>query len=215
MDGVILNTYYCKKINNPIIIDGDVNKPQWKDIQPIILVDTVTGDAPKQKTTCKLMWDDIFLYAAFLCEDDYINAVMTSFNDPIYDEEVVEIFLDDNCDLKTYIEIEVNPLNTLLHYSMHNDLKGNKIAFARVEEKIITKVQRDDVKGVWSVEMAIPFSEFLTAPNIPPKDGDKWLMNLYRIDRPISAEDEYSAWQPTGAVNYHMPERFGNLIFVE
>ncbi len=38
-------------------------------------------------------------------------------------------------------------------------------------------------------------------------------MNLYRIDRPLDGSDEYTAWQPTGKINYHMPEKFGTLVF--
>lgn len=41
---------------------------------------------------------------------------MKNYNDLLYLEEVVEVFIDDNEDLKTYMEIEVNPLNALLHY---------------------------------------------------------------------------------------------------
>ena len=215
MGGGALKTYCCKRTNEAIVIDGDISKPAWENMESVSLVDTVTGDLPKQRTMCKMMWDDNFLYVSFLCEDDSINAVMTNFNDLIYNEEVVEIFIDDNCDLKTYIELEVNPLNTLLHYSMHNDLKGNKIAFARIEQKIITAVQDNREERTWSVEMAIPFSEFITAPNIPPMAGDKWLMNLYRIDRPTDSKDEYTAWNPTVKINFHMPEKFGKLVFVE
>jgi hypothetical protein len=210
-----LSAYYCKRIDQPILVDGNVNKPVWEAAEAVSLVDTVTGDTPRQKTWCKLLWDDNFLYAAFRCEDDYINAKLTGYNDEIYNEEVVEIFLDDDCDRKTYIELEVSPLNTLLHYSMQNNLDGHKIAFARVEKVIVSAVQGNREERVWTVEMAIPLSEFITAPNIPPRAGDKWLMNLYRIDRPEDHSDEYSAWQPTGKVNFHMPERFGELIFVD
>ena len=122
-----MNQYYCRKTQYPLNIDGDVKKPLWEQAEKVFLVDTVTGQPPRQKTWCKLLWDEDFLYAAFYCEDDYINAGLTGYNDKIYEEEVVEIFLDDNCDLKTYIEIELSPLNTLLHYSMHNDLRGTKL----------------------------------------------------------------------------------------
>jgi hypothetical protein len=208
-----MNQYYCRKTQYPLNIDGDVKKPKWEQAEKVFLVDTVTGQPPRQKTWCKLLWDEDFLYAAFYCEDDYINACLTGYNDKIYEEEVVEIFLDDNCDLKTYIEIELSPLNTLLHYSMHNDLRGTKIAFARVEKTIISAVRDDREQNIWTAELAIPFTEFLTAPNSPPKKGDKWLMNLYRIDRPLDGSDEYTAWQPTGKINYHMPEKFGTLVF--
>ena len=68
----------------------------------------------------------------------------------------------------------------------------------------------------WSCEIAIPFKDLLTAPNIPPKAGDVWRMNLYRIDRGrTEAEDEYTAWSPTQKIDYHRPQHFGSLRFVE
>ena len=204
--------YECKRIDEAVSVNGDLDKPVWKEAKAVSLVDTVTGQAPRQGTCCKLLWDDSFLYVAFDCRDDFIHGVRTAYNDEIFNEEVVEIFLDDDCDLTTYIELEVSPLNTLLHYSIHNR-KGCRAAFARVEKTVASAVQVYQDDNVWTVEMAIPFSEFLTAPHIPPKPGDKWRMNLYRIDRPEDGRDEYSAWQPTGKVDYHIPEKFGELVF--
>ena len=41
-------------------------------------------------------------------------------------------------------------------------------------------------------------------------------MNLYRIDRgQTEAEDEYTAWSPTQKIDYHRPQHFGALQFVE
>ena len=68
----------------------------------------------------------------------------------------------------------------------------------------------------WSCEIAVPFKDLLTAPNIPPKAGDVWRMNLYRIDRgKTEAEDEYTAWSPTRKIDYHRPQHFGSLQFVD
>ncbi|HHY81526.1 MAG TPA: hypothetical protein GX505_02475 [Clostridiales bacterium] len=208
------NVYYCRKTMQPITIDGDVNKPAWQQADAVCLVDTVSGETPRQKTWCKLLWDDQFLYVAFYCEDDFINAKLTNYNDKIYDEEVVEVFIDDNCDLKSYIEIEVSPLNTMLHYAIYNNLDGHRIAFARLEQTVESAVIDNREGKFWTAEIAIPLSELITAPNNPPRTGDKWLLNLYRIDRPRDGRDEYSAWSPTGKINYHMPEKFGTLVFV-
>jgi hypothetical protein len=60
--------------------------------------------------------------------------------------------------------------------------------------------------------MAIPMTDFLMAANLPPKSGDVWHANFYRIDR-ASEGDEWSAWSPVGAINYHSPEKFGRIVF--
>lgn len=209
-----MEIYKCKKTVKPIAIDGKLNKPEWEQAQAVSLVETVTGREPKQGTWAKLLWDETYLYAAFHCEDDFINAKYTNYNDKIYDEEVVEIFLDDDSDQKTYIEIELSPLNTLLHYFVYNDLEGEIITFAKIDKTIETAVYDNREENYWTAEMAIPLLEFVTAASNPPKPGDKWRMNLYRIDRPKDGSDEHSAWQPTGKVQFHMPDKFGTLEFV-
>ncbi|WP_165835501.1 carbohydrate-binding family 9-like protein [Ruminiclostridium sufflavum] len=205
--------YYCRKIEEDLFLDGNADKQQWKTAKEIRLVDNSTGGKPQQAATAKLLWNDRNLYVCFKCTDNYINATMTGYNDRLYEEEVAEVFIDDNRDMKTYIELEVNPLNALLHYSIHNDLKGNIIGYGRVDKNIKSAVLCDKLKGIWSAELEIPFSEFITAENIPPEKGDRWLANFYRIDRPKDKKAEYTAWSPTGQDNFHRPEKFGELIF--
>jgi hypothetical protein len=38
-------------------------------------------------------------------------------------------------------------------------------------------------------------------------------MNLYRIERSQRGE-EFTTWSPTGVLNYHVPDSFGELVFV-
>ena len=205
--------YLCKRINKGIEIDGNFNKVEWSGINTVMLFDNITEEIPKLKTFVKAAYDDNYLYFTFKCEDDYKKATMTKYNDKLYEEDVVEIFIDDNNDFKTYIEIEVNPINTVLHYLINNNLKGNVLGYARVEEKIDCAILNNTTNGEWDVEIAIPFSEFVTLINNPPAIGDKWHMNIYRIDRGQNGSDEYSAWSPTGKVNFHMPEYFGEIVF--
>jgi hypothetical protein len=209
-----MNTYYCKRIDG-LSIDGNYDKADWSGIDEVSLVNTMTGSQPRLNTKVKAAWNDEFLYVAFSCEDDSINATMTEYNDEIYKEEVIEVFIDDDCDLKTYIEIEVNPLNTLLHYEAHNNLKGNVLLYARKEKKVFNVVLHGEDQKKWSAEIAIPMTEFTAAANIPPKPGDRWLVNFYRIKRPPNGEDEFTAWSPTVVRRYHTPQKFGQLIFTE
>jgi len=206
--------YRCKYINEEITIDGNFSKPVWQNADEIQLVNNADGKEPRQQTTAKMLWNDNFLYAAFRCIDDEIIATMTGYNDPIYNEEVVEIFIDDDCDKKTYIEIEVSPLNTLLHYAVHNNLNGEIITFARVEKILKTAVVHNKDRGFWDVEIAIPFSEIILDSVDGPKKDSQWRVNLYRIDRRQNGERELSAWSPTLGKTFHMPDKFGELIFV-
>jgi len=205
--------YKCKKINHDINIDGMLNKEEWQQTEEVTLSETVTGMKPRLETTVKALWNDNYIYFAFQCSDDYVKATLTEYNDKLYEEDVVEVFIDDNRDMKTYIEVEVNPLNAVLHYSINNNLEGNFIGFARTEKKIISAVFIDETTKAWHTEIAIPLCEFVTAENNPPIPGDKWLVNFYRIDRGQEGIDEYSSWGTMDKINFHMPEKFGEIIF--
>lgn len=208
-----MRQYLCKRIKENIKIDGDLSKLPWKDIEGIGLVETCTGKTPRLETEVKVVWNDDFLYFSFKCQDDFIKATMTEYNDKLYEEDVVEVFIDDNNNLNTYVEIEVNPLNAILHYLVCKNFKNEKFCYAKVEKSILSATEFDNVLGIWNTEISIPMKEFTTAKNNPPIPGDKWNVNFYRIDRPENKEDEYSAWSPTGQINFHMPEKFGELIF--
>jgi hypothetical protein len=210
-----MKKYYCRKIFEDIQINGDISKKVWQTAGEVSLVETSSADEPRQKTAVKALWNDTYLYFAFKCEDTYINAALTGYNDLIYNEEVVEVFIDDDNDGKTYTEIEVNPLNAVLHYHILNNLKGKFTGFARVDKIVDSAVYRDDSQNIWSVEIRIPLSEFVTARNNPPEPVDEWGINFYRIDRPEDGNDEYSAFSPTGVINFHRPDKFGKLVFLD
>lgn len=205
--------YNCRIIDHDINIDGLLDKEEWKQVEAVKLTETVTGERPRLDTEVKVLCSSNYLYFSFSCNDDYVKASKTEYNDRLYEEDVVEVFIDDNMDLKTYVEIEVNPLNTVLHYFINNNLSGKIHGFAKIEQKVISAVRIDEKTQQWCTEIAVPLSEFVTARNNPPKAGDKWLINFYRIDRGVNGIDEYSSFCNTGKINFHMPEKFGELIF--
>jgi hypothetical protein len=60
------------------------------------------------------------------------------------------------------------------------------------------------------VEAALPFSQ-IGREGRAPLDGERWRANFYRIDR--AGAGEFSCWSPTLVPNFHVPARFGNLVF--
>lgn len=210
----MMKTCFCKRMDEDLHIDGDVGKLPWQKAEWLTLTDTITGEAAVQATQVKTLWNDRWFYVAFACNDNDIRATMQNYNDLLYEEEVVEVFIDCNREQHTYVELEVNPLNALLHYYIHNDLKGNLTSYQRVNQTIQTAVRRDDGKNYWSAELAIPMKELFQATSNPPRIGDIWAINFYRIDRPQGKEPEFSAWSPTGKPNFHIPQKFGQLIFI-
>jgi hypothetical protein len=226
--------YVCYRVAEPITVDGRLDEPAWQRAPVMRLVLADTGSAPRQPTEVRALWDDQALYVSFVCDDTDIWGVTRARDQDIYNQEVVEVFLDADADERGYVEIEVSPLNAVLDLFMLRRRGGPGEADLAAEYGGIAKglwdwdadglqtavvvdgdpLCRDTADRRWTVEIALPWRNMITAPNLPPQEGDTWLANFYRIDRAADG-DEYTAWSPPGRINYHTPERFGRLRFSE
>lgn len=216
-----LPVYICRRATGPIVIDGCLDEPAWASAAPVSLVLADTGAAPRQPTQARLLWDDDYLYVAFSCKDNDIWGTTTERDQDIHNQEVVEVFIDAACCGSAYVEIEVSPLNAVLDLFMlwRDDRQRGLWDWDSAGLQTAVVVDGDPWhRGTcdrdWTVEMAIPMSDFEMAPNLPPRPGDTWRVNLYRIDRGVDG-DEYTAWSPPRRINYHTPSRFGVLQFVD
>jgi alpha-galactosidase len=73
-------------------------------------------------------------------------------------------------------------------------------------------VQVDPNKKLWVAELSIPMKSLVA--RFDP--AATWRVNFYRVEG--TAEPRfYSAWRPTSTPqpNFHVPEAFGRLVFVE
>ncbi|MBM3213442.1 hypothetical protein FJZ36_00775 [Candidatus Poribacteria bacterium] len=197
----------------PPTIDGRLDDPAWLLAERAELRLAATGETPRQPTTAGLTWDDEYLYVAFDCvdADTEPNATMIRRDANLWEEEVVEVFLSPSGELHTYAELEVNPLNTLFDAMILNNGRRTQVLRDWNMERIRHAVATTSTG--WSVEMALPLDEFYTAPHAPPKVGDEWRMNLYRIDRSEPGAPELSSWSQTLIPNFHNASRFGYLRF--
>lgn len=216
-------TYRCRKTRRAPALDGRIDRTVWDQAEPASLVLTHTGKPPKQATEVRMLYDDRFLYVAFHCIDSDVWAALPHHDDPICREEVVEIFIDPTRGQRSYIEIEVSPHNVVYDLYVLNDARSPKVRVlaewdcldlrtaVHIEREMTPKGRRSKY---WNCEMAIPFHQMHDAPNLPPKPGDQWRLNLYRIDR-APRRDEYSAFSPTGVLNFHRPDKFGEVVFLD
>ena len=110
---------------------------------------------------------------------------------------------------------EVNVLGTILDRFQLSEPTGaytSQLATATQIDGTLNDESDEDTGFV--TEIAIPFGSFVdTAPNVPPKPGDTWRLNLYRIGGKVNAQ--YSQWSNTGTPQpkYHVPKRFGVVHF--
>jgi hypothetical protein len=212
-----LPVYEVRRTALPIKVDGKLDDMPWTSA-PVVgdFVNNSDGSPSQYKTEARVLYDDNFLYFSFRCTDDNIWATMKRRDEHLWDEEVVEVFLQADPGQPSYIELEVNPLGTMLdiyllgarkplHYESWNS------------EKLQWAVQVDgtiDGKGGdhgWTCEIALPMEDIVTAPRRPPQPGDRWRMNLYRVEQ--LPKPAGLAWSPTLQDDFHIPKRFGEIVF--
>ena len=213
--------YTIKRTAAPITVDGKLDEGVWSRTEPVKL-SAKNGGEPKQPTTVRILRDDQFIYFAYDCMDTNIWSTLKERDEPLYNEEVVEVFIDTDGDGRGYLELEVNPLNVLWDGFILNTaskrvgiLAWNSFAIKWAVHLDGTLNDPSDKDKGWSVELALPLKDIYTAPNNPPKAGDKWRLNLYRIDLPEGAgkPGDPAAWSPVSGRTFHDPDRFGEVIF--
>lgn len=212
-----ISRYKVARTLGPIKVDGVFDEPSWRAAKSTGAFRANDGsDTVTSRVEAKMLWDDLNLYFAFECEDTDVAATMTKRDEHLWQEEVVEVFIDPDGDEKNYIELEVNPLGAFLDLFVLTPVVPIPYESYNIPAKWAVKVDgtvqnSSDRDRGWSVELAVPLKEAVTAPNLPPKDGDRWRLNLYRIER--KPKDQLIAWSPTLKPSFHTPSRFGEVTF--
>jgi hypothetical protein len=199
------------------VIDGVLDDAAWARAAPITLVNSMDGSPGHVRTTARLLWDDRFLYVSFDCEDPDVWSDYTKRDDPLYQEEAVEIFIDADGDGRTYNEIEVSPANVLFDAYFPERRKGMDLSWDSGALTAVT-VQgtlndASDVDQGFRVEMRIPIDRLAAVPHVPPRPGDRWRFNLYRLEMHGRKTVEGLAFSPLHEGDFHALNRFAWLVF--
>ena len=229
--------YDCGRARGAISVDGALGDAAWRDApwtaDFVDIVGTADRPVPHLRTRAKLLWDQDHLYVAAELTDPNVAASIRRRDEQLYKEQAFELFIDPGADGRNYVELQINPLNTVCDLSMDKPyVDGGKsnVAFdvANLRAAVRVKGSVNDSSNAdegWTVELAIPWaalkalSDDTAAP--PPRDGERWRVNFARM-RPFDAGREEGAkvrrdmwvWSPQGAVNMHLPDRWGSVRFV-
>lgn len=182
-------------------------------ITPFILADG--GGPALQQTAARLGCDAECLYVRFDCEDRDIWGTYRERDEPIYDEEVVELFISPGAATPgEYFEFEISPDGVFFDARISNldeDRATLRVDLAwNANARWWTR--REDHAGRWMAILALPW-RCLTSEPLP----SVWRANLFRIERPRDGEPEFSCWSPTFTTpaDFHKPSRFGYLMLAE
>jgi hypothetical protein len=224
-----LPLYKVARLSADHALDGRIDKDDWKAADSAQLVDAVTGHEPHQKTTAKFGWTDSHIWAAFHCEDTAITANLTEHDHrELWTENVVEVFLDPLRHRHIYYELQVNCRNTsfdgIIHLASGAEgvgARGGMQCFTDWNPETFQHVvtgkgkfnKSADSDEYWDVELSIAFSDLYMIGQAPPKPGEQWLFNSFRVDSGPWGQELY-AWSPTMMPNFHVSARFGTMEFL-
>ncbi len=211
-----LPVYRAARAREPIAIDGRLDEAAWREAPVAILVDSMTGRRPRYRTTARLLWDDRNLYVAFSCEDDDAWARPgRRDDDALWEDEVVEVFVDPLGRGRDYAEIEVSPANVRFDArfaSWRSDLAAARRWDSDVRSAVGVDRGPAGDRG-WTVAMALPIAA-LRGEAPPPRPGTRWRANLYRLESHNRAGvAEGSALSAPLRGDFHALDRFAWLAF--
>lgn len=209
--------YEVARTNTPIEVDGNLDDAPWAAAGGTgRFVNNSDGSPAAYATEARILYDDAYLYFSFRSADENVWSTMRRRDERLWEEEVVEVFLQPDPSHPSYIELEVNPLGTMLDIyllGVRKPLRYESWNSEKLRWAVRVEGTADGVGGDrgWTCEMALPLEDAVTAPRLPPRPGDRWRMNLYRVEsRPRAA---LLAWSPTRRDDFHLPRMFGWLVF--
>ena len=103
--------YVARRIVEAIEVDGNIEKPVWRNAAwSRRFVDMASGAPGLFDTRTALLWTDSHLYIAFWAEEPMVEARLLERDSLIFQENDLEVFIDGG---DCYYELEVNAANTI------------------------------------------------------------------------------------------------------
>ena len=212
-----------RKAAGPIVIDGKADEPAWASATSAALVTAEGGPDVKGATTAFLTWDDRFLYAFVSATDSDVWSDYAQADEPIWKQDVIELFIDADGNGRGYVELQVSPRN--VHFDSWfvggrapaGDLAYDAHITSAVQVRGTLDNRNDDDQG-WDAEIAIPLEAVkgldpAMAVHVPPQPGDTWHLNVVRVDYPRGDRPGAVAWNRIRYSDFHSLDRMLSVSF--
>jgi alpha-galactosidase len=207
------NTVVAVRMTQPPDGEGFPLASAWAQAPPIrFAADWTANNAdPQRETEVRVLWSPANLYVKFAAKYRLLTVFADSEpngrRDQLWDRDVAEAFLQPAGSLpRHYKEFEVSPNGLWIDLDIAPGEKRDLLSVLRRRATV------DEKEKLWHAELIIPMNSI--APDFDPTR--EWRANFYRVEG--AAEPRfYSAWRPTMTPqpNFHVPEKFGRLIFAE
>jgi hypothetical protein len=179
------------------------------------------------RTTFSAVWSNDGLFLRFDARDPSPWHTKTRRDDSLWDEEVVEIFLDPGRAGRDYAELEISPANVVTDVRMVQPSPDKQMDLGFDLAGLETRVHpMRDAGGQtigWTAVAFIPWGAFRSLPSaagvrLPPRPDDRWRFNVFRIERPggpgaPEKDAVFAALSDPGGGSFHVPAAFRDLVF--
>jgi len=221
--------YKILRSTGKIVIDGVLDEADWSACESMGPLKfpwynyekhSSVQEVELEKTDVKILWDDNYLYVAYICEDKHIWADHYNSNSPTYKDDCVEFFWNpDPAAGNAYNMFEINCIGNMLsvynNFDKTTNLVDRVIMVPHVAQVIRGSVNNDDdLDEGWVIELALRFEDYPELLKEKPSDGTLWRAGINRCGGITNWQD--SMWAPEfGKIvgNFHLYQYFGKLWF--
>ncbi len=219
-------TAYIPRASVPITVDGLAGEAAWATAaaSPELSASEGSGE-PVGKATAKLTWDDEFLYAFISVTDSDVVSAYNQHDDPLWKADCVELFLDADSNRRGYVELQVNPRNATFDswFQTTRAQPGDPSWDSAMQTavKLRGTAEPGDTDQGWDAELAIPWQavrgrDEAMSVRLPPQVGDRWRMNVVRVDVKTGDKGQSSAaWNRITSADYHALDRMLTVVFAD
>ena len=196
-------------LQGKIVVDGRLDERDWKNADVITRFKrTDNGKAAKYQTAVKLSYDKNNIYIGIEClepEVDKIKTTVKKHDGPVWEDNNVELFLNDPILGSTYFQILVNTAGVVCDGSVTPGQKGLAESFESGAETAVSFG-----KDRYFMEIRIPVKS-ITGGILSP--GNVLRMNVMRgrvLNTGNTDDSEYSTWS---SGTPHSVETFHSVTF--
>jgi hypothetical protein len=201
------------KRRGPIVLDGALDEATWQQAPSFSLRPTQKGAVVTQSTTVRFVWDETALWVAFDVDDDDPHSLYRERDAPLYESEVLELFIDADGDHDVYVELQASPTDVVFDASFAGGSRRHMNLGYALPWTTATKARPQGYTQEWM----IPVAGLLDVPPGEPRPGARWQINVFRLERRrrdgVVVSTEASALSPPPRPDFHALEALTTLVF--
>jgi hypothetical protein len=201
---------------------GDLwDGPYWKNAG-VLAIDQCRPESSTHRpvTYARLAYDDSALHGMFKVQDRFVRCVRSRFQTEVWKDSCVEIFLQPPGNRYFNFEFSCGGAMYCAHRPVDKSTPAQQLTAAqcgpiRVIHSLPSIVDPEIASDCeWTLTFSIPFGVLEQCVGHPlPLSGTIWKGNLYKCGDETS-HPHWLSWSPVPEVNFHLPDCFGDLMFL-